>query len=179
MKKALIISLFLLGGKLVLGQSANVVFSDDKQLVINVSLPEVKLVDVELGGGKYQMVLSGNNESLEVGKPNLPSIGSWILVPNGKSIDITVRLGEPEVVENVQLAPMQQPVANIGGDTRFMIDKEAFLSNKKYPGVFAKDICIKDNVKISTSANVVLDADNKLEMITDFECEVGGTFEIK
>ena len=47
-----------------------------------------------------------------IGKPDVPIFGEWIVVPNGTSLSMRVEPGEPVILEDIDLPPVQAPQAN-------------------------------------------------------------------
>jgi hypothetical protein len=45
--------------------------------------------------------------------------------------------------------------------------------------IICTDLDITDNVKIESGVDVVFDVKQDFNMIKNFECELGGTFEVK
>lgn len=76
---------------------------------------------------------------LEVGKPDVPAFGRWVLVPNGTTLSIHVAAGEPAIVDAVDVPPVQPPRADSPGTPRpkFVMDAATYTTDADYPGALA------------------------------------------
>lgn len=107
------------------GGTVRAVNSSAKHLSLRVSLPTGATLT---GGGQ-----------LEVGKPDVPVFGRWVLVPNGTTLSIHVDPGEPAIVDAVDLPPVQPPRADSPGTPRSktVVDAATYSTDADYPGALA------------------------------------------
>lgn len=125
----------------------NVVTSTSNNLVIDVSLPEVELIEREYSDGNtYSILVVPGGGKLDVGKPDVPGFGSWILVPNGTEVDISSYPGEPIIYENISLPPVQPPFMDFSNtpEPSFIKDGTIYSKDANYPNVFAETEPIKN-----------------------------------
>ncbi|HEC02211.1 MAG TPA: hypothetical protein ENI81_01635, partial [Phycisphaerales bacterium] len=116
------------------------VSSSSRRLSLAVSVPLMGASGTLLqqGGSHLTFSVSGNGQ-LEVGKPDLPVFGKWVLVPNGTTVSVRVVPGEPTVFERVDVPPVQPPRTDSPGAPypEFTIDAETYSTDADYPGVLA------------------------------------------
>lgn len=76
---------------------------------------------------------------LEVGKPDVPVFGRWVLIPNGTALSVRIDPGEPIVFDDVDVLPVQPPRPDSPGaaEPRFTVDAVTYSTDTDYPGVFA------------------------------------------
>ena len=81
-------------------------------------------------------IVSGGGQ-LEIGKPDLPVFGQWVLVPNGTTLSIRVDPGEPMVSGDVDILPVQPPRTDSPGapNPQFTVDVATYSIDADYPGV--------------------------------------------
>ena len=96
MRKILSVITVLVFTQILNAQKVSVVSSDQNHLKINVRVSAADLIqDIKHEGVQYKLIKSANNHSLEIGKPDLPALGEWILIPNDGQFEIVVEKGEP------------------------------------------------------------------------------------
>jgi len=137
----LLIVLFLLFSFTSLFGYTNVNSSTATNLDISVDIPEVKLIEREYrDGNTYSSIIIPHAGKLMTGKPDLPGLANWILIPNGTNVSISTYPGSPLVFENVDIAPLQpEPYDNLDSSLPpFEKDKAVYSRNADYPGTFAE-----------------------------------------
>ncbi len=115
-------------------------------LNMGIDIPEMKLIEREYrDGNTYSSIILPNAGKLMTGKPDVPGLANWILVPNGTSASISTYPGEPLIYENIDLAPVQpEPSDNVDEPLPpFEKDNVVFSSDTNYPGIFAETESMK------------------------------------
>jgi hypothetical protein len=143
-----ILSIILFNVSLFSVAAANVVVisSTDKMIKLSVSIPDVKFYEVKLpDGNTYSRLIVPGAGQLEIGKPDVPDFGKWILIPNGTNVNISTFKGKPIVYENVNLPPVQTPQMDSkeASEPPFTKDETVFSTDADYPGIFAETDPIK------------------------------------
>ena len=133
--------IFLIGFKLNIFAGVIVNSSTAHNLDVEVTLPEIQFIEQAMqDGNTYTTVLVDESGELEVGKPDVPVFGNWILIPNGTSAHVSVSRGNPIIYKNINLAPLQ-PSPYDSEDLpkpAFQKDENVYSRNENYPGIFAK-----------------------------------------
>ena len=110
-------------------------------LNVGIDIPEMRLTESEYrDGNTYSSVILPNAGKLAIGKPDVPGLANWILIPNGTKVSISTFPGTPLIIENVDLAPVQQdPFDNVDSPLpAFEKDEAVYSRNADYPGTFAE-----------------------------------------
>ena len=110
-------------------------------LNMSIDIPEMRLTEKEYrDGNTYSSIILPNAGKLMTGKPDVPGLANWILIPNGTNVSISTFPGTSLVFENVDIAPLQpEPSDNI--DTPlppFEKDEAVYSMNADYPGILAE-----------------------------------------
>ncbi len=73
------------------------------------------------------------------GEPDLPIFGNWILIPNGSGVDLEISAGAPVVYDNIDLAPVQHPKADLVDaiEPEFVRSEQIYTTDTSFPGKFA------------------------------------------
>ncbi|MDP8200618.1 MAG: C25 family cysteine peptidase, partial [Candidatus Tenebribacter burtonii] len=119
----------------------NMNYSTASALNVGIDIPEVKLTEREFrDGNTYSSIIFPNAGKLMVGKPDVPGLANWILIPNGTNVSISTYPGTPLIFENVDLAPVQEePFDNVDSPLPpFAKDQVVYSTDKNYPGLFAE-----------------------------------------
>lgn len=141
MKKiAIIVSLTILFLPLFSQDVLNVITSNESYLCVGVNLPKLNVIQTLLeDGNSYETIHAFEfDRHYDLGKPDIPLISKWILIPNGTKVNLAINAGIPEIVNNIALAPAQEPSFDESTNDSFFIDKTVYSSNKNYPEIFAK-----------------------------------------
>jgi len=142
MKKIVILFLFLsLFSFSQLFCYSSVNYSTANELNVGIDIPEVVLSEKEYrDSNTYSSIILPNTGQLTVGKPDVPGLSNWILIPNGTNVSITTYPGAPNIIKNVDLAPVQlEPFDNVDSPLPpFEKDKSTYSRNSDYPGTFAE-----------------------------------------
>jgi Peptidase family C25/Propeptide_C25 len=124
------------------GGHVRVTHSSDRNLSLAVSLPGMSISSYRLMADNqvYSQVIVPGAGQLQVGRPDVPALAKWVLIPNGTSPSISVDPGEPQVFDNVDIPPVQPPKADFQGAPQPPFTKDAVIysTNADYPGVFAE-----------------------------------------
>ncbi|MFH1719232.1 MAG: C25 family cysteine peptidase [Planctomycetota bacterium] len=121
--------------------AVEVVGSSSQNLSLRIRLPNISASDMLMSADSpyTQLVVPGGSQ-FEVGKPDIPVLGEWVLVPNGTTLSISVDPGRPVVFENVDIPPVQPPMVDAPGAPapQFTMDALTYSTDADYPGVFAE-----------------------------------------
>lgn len=124
-----------------------VVSSSAQNLSLAVSLPGmgISYTLMEDSLPYYPLIVPGSGE-FEIGRPDIPIFGEWIVIPNGTCLSILVDPGEPLVFYNIDIPPVQPPKPDSPGADRpeFTKDVITYSTNADYPGVFVEAEPIKN-----------------------------------
>ncbi len=115
--------------------------SSAQTLNMGIDIPETELTERKYrDGNTYSSIILPNAGKLMVGKPDVPGLGNWILIPNGTNVSISTFPGTQIVYENIDLAPVQQdPFDNVESPLPpFEKDETIYSRNADYPGIFAE-----------------------------------------
>ncbi|MBN2521499.1 MAG: hypothetical protein JXB17_13380 [Bacteroidales bacterium] len=119
-----------------------------QNLKLDVNLPEIKISKEVLINGKIYTKLNVTEESiwLNVGKPGVPVINKWILLPNELPPEIEIETGEPEILTGIELPPVQEPLLDCECDNqrKFIIDSITYSTDADYPGNFTEISPVKN-----------------------------------
>ena len=116
------------------------VSSSAKRLTLVVSLPGAGASDVLLQQSRPDLSLAAAGAGqLEVGRPDLPVFGQWVLVPNGATLSLRVDPGQPVIYDDIDVLPVQPPRPDSPGaaDPQFTVDAVTYSTDADYPGVLA------------------------------------------
>ncbi len=115
--------------------------SSARRLSLTVSLPTMGLSEMLMQqGASHFPAFAGGSGGLEIGKPDVPVFGEWMLIPNGTRISLQVDPGEPLIVDNVDIPPVQPPKANApeAPTPQFTVDTVTYSMDEDYPGILAE-----------------------------------------
>ena len=162
MRRILIVGLLiapfsLVPGHLFAGQSVEIVSdidavsagfeissSDLSRTDLNIRIPAISLMPIELNSTQYQEVLlpvaehMTNAEISEEGKPDIPALTTLVAIPDQAGVRLNVTNSGYDVFENIDLAPVQpaQPESD-PTPVPFGIDNIAYSTDAFYPGELA------------------------------------------
>ena len=123
------------------GDPISILESTANRLVLRAALGEMILQSVLARDGMaYNTAMVRGAGLADIGKPQVPIFGYWILIPNGKTADIQVNPGMPQTRTNVLLNPAQIPEIDAEGAEMppFRKDEPSYQTDADYPGVFAR-----------------------------------------
>lgn len=137
-----IFGLMRVGASTISVDPVDVVESSAERLVLQLTLPDPIIDSVEmLDGNTYQMFSVEGAGYPPEGKPDVPVFIRSILVPNGRTVNLEVDPGDPEIFPNdILLNPVQAPYADLEDSliSDFVKDEETYAANDIYPGVWAE-----------------------------------------
>ncbi|MBE0638108.1 MAG: PKD domain-containing protein [Bacteroidales bacterium] len=125
-------------GKVIAG--VDVVSSSENELRVKANIPLLKITEQKFADGiTYQVILAPGSGQVEVGKPDLPVFGNWILAPNGKEISLIVNQGQPVIYQNISLPPVlpDENDNQSASSPQFIRDERIFGTDADFPGVFS------------------------------------------
>ena len=108
---------------------------DGKGITVSLSLPDVTYQSVNYKGEDMKEIsLQGSIIPNDEGMPNLPRISRYIAIPQGSTVEMTMKDSTIEVVDNINLAPAleirpttEQPA------TDYVKDMSIYGKNEFYP----------------------------------------------
>jgi hypothetical protein len=116
--------------------------SSATQLRLGVALPGMYLYPIEMADGiTYSAVSVPGSGLFEFGKPGVPLLGEWILIPNSAEAQVLeVSPGEPLIFEDMELPPVQPPLVDVDviSEVPFTKDEEVYGTDADCPGIFAR-----------------------------------------
>ncbi len=119
-----------------------VVESTGTHLRLDVSLPGMYVhPPVEMRDGNTYTPISAPGSGLfERGKPSLPVLGEWILVPNGTDVQLEIDPGEPFVFEDLRVPPVQRLAGDHEGNLNLPFSRieQVYGADAYSPGIFAE-----------------------------------------
>lgn len=129
---------FAFSGYLMAG--VDIVSSTESELRIKVSIPAVTFTQLKLlDGNVYKIINAPPAGETDVGSPQIPVFGNWILIPNGKNLVLSVEKGEPIVFTNISLPPVL-PYENditVLQSQQITRNEAIYSKDADFPGYFA------------------------------------------
>ena len=123
------------------GSRITAVESTLERLQLTVELPGVQVHETTAkDGNRYSVVTAPGSGPDQVGGPDVPVFGTWILIPNGTRPTLESVPGEPLVFDGVDLPPVQPPSPDVKGVPipPFTRDEALYSADADYPGAFAR-----------------------------------------
>jgi hypothetical protein len=115
--------------------------SSAERLRIKASLPGMYVQPpITMADGNTYTPISAPGCGLsEQGKPALPILGEWILIPNGTQVSLEINPGEPLLFEEMLLPPVQPLAGDCEGELilPFARNETIYGMDADCPGVFA------------------------------------------
>jgi len=141
MKKVILLSISFIIYTSLFGQNAKYLkinSSDDKLLDLSIAIPNTEINKKLYSNGIiYDELNFFDMYQINEGKPNLPSIVTWILIPLGKEPKISVIANTPITYEGLNIAPMQKQLLTNEKAGSFIIDNATYSTNSVYPSSYA------------------------------------------
>jgi hypothetical protein len=140
----LLINLFISFQMISSGQSIKleITKSTSQLLNLNVKIPETKVSEeIQKGGKTYtQLNITGKSMWSDIGKPDVPVISEWILLPNDSLPEIEIIPGAPKILRDITLVPVQEPLVDCEckQEPEFVIDNVIYSTDADYPGTFTE-----------------------------------------
>jgi hypothetical protein len=125
---------------------------------VNLSVPAISLVPIELNATEYmqaqlpvaEYLTAG--ETSEEGKPLLPVLTTMIAIPDRAGIRLNITHSGYDTFENIAIAPVQSPQPESDPTPLpFIIDNDAYATDAFYPGELAEasDPAIMRDVRLT------------------------------
>ncbi len=113
---------------------------------LNLDIDAVGLKSAESWADNYKTAgLPGGDKLMagsigEIGQPEIPTLTTFIAIPDQAGVTVTAHYESYEIIENIDLLPVQTPMPEGGFDTpaAFAKDIDAYSQNKFYPEVLAE-----------------------------------------
>ena len=144
--KVHLLAFFILAFSGYLRADVDVVSSSENELKVKITIPPVRFLEQKLADANvYKVIDAPLSGETDVGSPQLPVFGNWILIPNGKEMVLSVEKGEPLIFTNIILAPVQQYDNDVTVLQNPQVTRNEAIYGKDadFPGTFA----IADPVK--------------------------------
>jgi len=109
--------------------------SNTEEVVVDIDIPGINMAETDEGGVTYQILeLPGGGHTEEIGKPQLPTVGHFVAVPAGASVNVEIVDSVSEVTEGYTVYPAQEPLTDSDNDSpTFTIDTEVYETDAFYP----------------------------------------------
>jgi hypothetical protein len=120
---------------------AGVVESSATHVTLRVSLPGMYAISTDMADGvKYSAINAPGSGVFETGKPAVPVFGNWIVIPNGTRAKLEVAPGNPLLLEDLNVPPVQPAHPVIEGilPPPFVKNEEIYAADADCPGAFAR-----------------------------------------
>ena len=120
-----------------------IISSSSEQIVIEVSVPDYQIKQVVIDDQTYDRVyVPGHSQTTEVGKPQVPVIGTLLGIPLTGDFNLEILSIESEVLKDrYLLAPAPRPVLAedefAAGEWQYTKDQTAYLTDHAYPNEVA------------------------------------------
>ncbi|MCD6115914.1 hypothetical protein J7K93_02775 [bacterium] len=116
----------------------NVIKSNNTETVVEIILNGINLDKVEANGQIYYSLRFSNNKATsEIGKPRIPIISKMVGIPDMGSVKINIIEKDEEYFGNYKVYPYQGVIYE-GQKKPFVIDKDFYQKDIKYPGEYTK-----------------------------------------
>ena len=155
-----------------------VIESDHSKLVLEISVPGMTVTEVEKNGEIYhKLELNYNQNTHDVGKPELPMINEIIGIPDNQKVKVRILEETSTILSGYNVYPLQTPLKDKEISQKFDIDSDFYNSGNVYPeaNVFLANPGIWRDVKIAGLHFIPFKynpANQALEVITSARVEV-------
>ena len=155
-----------------------VIESDHSKLVLEISVPGMTVTEVEENGEIYhKLELNYNQNTHDVGKPELPMINEIIGIPDNQKVKVRILEETSVTLSGYNVYPLQTPLKDKEISEEFEIDRDFYNSENSYPeaNVFLANPGIWRDVKIAGLHFVPFryhPVSRELEVITSTRIEV-------
>ncbi len=155
-----------------------VIESDQSKLVLEITVPGMVVTEVEENGEIYhKLQLNYNQNTHDVGKPELPMINEIIGIPDNQKVKVRILEETSTTLSGYNVYPLQTPLKDKEISQKFDIDSDFYNSENSYPeaNVFLANPGIWRDVKIAGLHFVPFrynPAHDELEVITSARIEV-------
>jgi hypothetical protein len=155
-----------------------VIESDHSKLVLEISVPGMMVTEVEENGEIYhKLELNYNQNTHDVGKPELPMINEIIGIPDNQKVKVRILEETSTSLSGYNVYPLQTPLKDEEISQKFDIDRDFYNSGNSYPeaNVFLANPGIWRDVKIAGLHFVPFrynPANGELDVITSTRIEV-------
>ena len=111
--------------------------SSTTSLLIDTAFSGVYNISVELEPGKFYNFLQmpGTGSLGEIGKPTVPTLTRYFIVPDNVDIELDIEYGEASILDGFFLAPAQEPIPNLKDydPPPFTLDNATYMTDAFYP----------------------------------------------
>jgi len=121
--------------------SIEVISQSHDAVVLELNLGGFYAQEVRHGDEVYQkLIIPGGGFTNEIGKPEVATIGKFLAVPRGATIDLEILDYEYTVLPGYEVLPAQEPLPDLENvaEPPFKRDEETYTQDKDYPGVLAE-----------------------------------------
>ena len=157
-----------------------VIESDHSKLMLEITVPGMVVTEVEEDGEIYhRLQLNYNQNTHDVGKPELPMLNKIIGIPDNQKVKVRMLEETSTILSGYNVYPLQTPLKDYEVSQKFDIDHDFYNSEDSYPkaNVFLANPGIWRDVKIAGLHFVPFryhPASSELEVITSarIECRI-------
>jgi hypothetical protein len=118
--------------------TVRVLHSTADELVLDVQIAGLTTSDVQQDGTVYRRLqLPYSGTTTEVGKPELPTFGRFLALPQGAQVEVEVLDAVSETIGDVLVYPAQEPQPDgpaLQEEPPFVIDENFYAQDTLYPG---------------------------------------------
>lgn len=117
--------------------------TDASRVTLSTRLPGVGIYEKQLPDKNFWQAAYAPGCSFgEPGTPSVPVFSQMLLVPNGASVIVKVNPGEPRILNEIELAPVQAPLPDsyVMGTPQFVRDDAIYTSDAEFPGKFFEQL---------------------------------------
>ncbi len=125
------------GGKIALPSRLNIQ-AKSNQTTLQIDIPGFTAEDIKGPDGTVyqQLTIPNGGHVAEVGKPELPTVSTFVEVPTGMKVKVTATpVGEPEVIDDILIWPAQNQGTDRTGspEPKFVKDERAYKIDSFLP----------------------------------------------
>jgi len=107
---------------------------------VSLDIPAIGITPVELNGTVYQKLelpagnMAFNGQLANVGEPEIPTVSSYLAIPDRAGINYTVEYSGFEIIDNIDIVPVQ-PFTSESGDEQapFTLSSSVYSKDEFYP----------------------------------------------
>jgi hypothetical protein len=122
------------------GEQISVLNQTSEAIILEVSIPGFETEEITEQGITYQRISlwNYNSSTLDIGKPEIPSITANIGIPENADVSYEILNTEAETFTNYKIYPFQEPTTDYSTNHEFFVDKGFYTKNVNYPASLVK-----------------------------------------
>ena len=116
-------------------QGLNLISASKTELVIEYSIHEVGLEEIEVNGSKMiKPILTGSFLPNDEGMPDLPGFGRYFAIPMGARVELEILSSRKKIIKDIDIAPaFRIPLDTETGSLEYSKNKEVYATDSFYP----------------------------------------------